>query len=492
MTLPKPSTPSSLPLLLVAALLVHALAMWWTFGADAIGPSWRECDTQAVARNLAFEDFDLMRPRVDWRGDTTGEVECEMPIYQGVVAAMLRVFGDVDWPGRLVSLLAVTWLAASWFGLFARCASRAGAWVGVAVLLGGAQALFVGTRVMPDALSLAFGSAGLAVFVRFLDDGRARTLALATALTLVGALAKPTTLQFVALQAAFAWALQPTRLREARTWLAFGVVVAGVAAWILHARELGLATGLTFGVTFGDVKSPAPDHLLRPRLWWMLAGSTLAYGVGWIGVLAGGALLARRGFARLDALFAAIVAVGLVGAFRYSHEAAMGPQYHAVAAIFGAWLAARAWPAHASLAVRLVAGGALLVVAAFGAVAETGHRPGRAPTGHDETARVMQANSSAGELVVVRSPKPAFDVTWRRPSNFEEPVLLFLSRRKGWSLPSDGVDGARLAELTQRGARLYVETAPDRLVGPLAEWLSRSAKLVATTPSARIFRLERP
>lgn len=488
-----PSNPDrpSTPRLFVAALLVYALAAWWTFGADPIGPSWRECDTQAIARSLAFEDFDLARPRVDWRGDTSGEVECELPVYQGVVAATLRAFGDVEWPGRLVSLLALVWLAVSWFRLFDRCASRAGAWLGVAALLAGAQAAFLGTRVMPDALSLAFGSAGLAAFVRHLDDGRARTLAAATALTLVGALAKPTTLQFVALQAVFAWALQPSRLRAARTWLAWAVVVVAVAAWLLHARAIGLATGLTFGVTFGDVKSPAADHLLRPRLWLTLAQSTLQYGPGWIGALAAMALLLRRGFTRLDASFGAVVAIGLVGSFRYSCDASMGPQYHAVAALFGAWLVARAWPERAGARARVVAAGVLLAVAVHAVVAETGHRPGRAPTGHDETARLVQANCAADERIVVRSPKPAFDPFWRRPSNFEEPVLLHLSRRKGWVLPVDGVDGERLAGLAARGARLYVETEPGRLAGPLGDWLERNARLVGSTSSARIYRLER-
>lgn len=480
------------PMLFGLALLAYALALWWTFGGDPIGPSWRECDTQAIARNLAFEDFDLARPRVDWRGDTTGEVECEAPIYQGLVAAMLRAVGDVDWPGRLVSLLAIVWLAVSWFRLFERCASRAGAWLGVAAFLAGAQAAFLGTRVMPDALSLALGSAGLAAFVRHLDDGRARTLAAATALTLVGALAKPTTLQFVALQAAFAWALQPARLRAARTWLAFAVVVAGVAAWLLHARALGLATGLTFGVTFGDVKSPAPDHLLHPRLWLTLAWSTLRYGLGWLGALAGVALLVRRGATRLDVLFGAVVFVGLVGSFRYSCDAGIGPQYHAVAALFGAWLVARAWPARAGARAGVVAAAILLAVAVQAIVAETEHRPGRAPTGHDETARIVQASCADGELVVVRSPKPAFDSFWRRPSNFEEPVLLHLARRKGWVLPVDGVDGERLAGLAARGARLYVETGSVRLDGPLGDWLKRNARLVGSTAAARIYRLQRP
>ena len=53
---------------LALVLLAYAALSWALFGADPIGPSWRECDTQSIARNLAFEDFDVLRPRVDWRG----------------------------------------------------------------------------------------------------------------------------------------------------------------------------------------------------------------------------------------------------------------------------------------------------------------------------------------------------------------------------------------------------------------------------------------
>ncbi len=42
---------------------------------------WRQADTQAIARNLAFEEFAPHRPRIDWRGDGPGYVETEAQIY---------------------------------------------------------------------------------------------------------------------------------------------------------------------------------------------------------------------------------------------------------------------------------------------------------------------------------------------------------------------------------------------------------------------------
>lgn len=477
--------------LLFLVLAVHAIAAWWLFGGDPIGPSWRECDTQSMARNLAFEDFDLLRPRVDWRGDTTGEVECEFPLYQGLVAVVLRFVGDVEWPGRLVSLLAASWLAWCWFGVLARCSGRRGAWFGLAALLGSAQTAYLATRVLPDATSLAFGAAGTLAFVRFLDRGCGRQLLLACALTALGALGKPTSLQFLALQAVLAWSLQRQRLREPRVWLVFAAVVAAVAAWLLHARALGLATGLTFGVTFGDVKSPAADHLLRPGLWISLAKSTATYGLGLVGALAAAALLATRRFARLDLAVGAVVALGLVGSFRYSHDAAMGPHYHAFAMLYGAWLVARCAGGVAASRAWLAALGAVIAgTAAFAVRAELAQRPGRSPTAHDATAAMVRAHVPAGDLVVFRGPKPAWDPFWRRRNNCEEPVLPYLCRRKGWVLPSDGVDGAVLADCARRGAKWYV--APAAAPEPVAAWLAAHARVVARAGDGMLFALERP
>jgi hypothetical protein len=34
------------------------------------GQAWRQCDSAAIARNFFEEHFSVIRPRVDWRGNT--------------------------------------------------------------------------------------------------------------------------------------------------------------------------------------------------------------------------------------------------------------------------------------------------------------------------------------------------------------------------------------------------------------------------------------
>lgn len=466
----------------------YALIAWWCFGNGAIGASWRECDTQAIARSLAV-DLDLLRPRVDWRGATDGGVECECPLYQGAIAAMLLAFGDVEWPGRWLSLVAIVGLAAALFALLERRSGSVPALLGVMTFLSGAQATFVGTRVMPDATSTAFAVGGLAAFAVYVQKGSVRWLGCALASTAVGVLVKPTAAHVLLLQAAWIVLLAPARLREKRLWLGWVTVVVALLAWVLHARAVGQSTGLTFGVTFGDTKMPAFEHLLRPGLYRDTVLATASYGMSWIGFTAVAVTLVRRRFDRVDAAWLLIVGLGLVGSLRYSHSASMGPQYHIWSALAGAWFVARAWP---SRWPPVATAGAALALVAFGAWNvhhEMAERAALVGTSHLQTAAKLRELSRPDDLVVVRGPKAGFNELWRRPNNCEEPVLLYQSLRKGWILPRDGVSASVLDQVVAAGARWYVDPAAESLTPETVEWLAKKATLVASLPGASIFRL---
>jgi hypothetical protein len=74
---------------------------------------WRQADTAAVARNLAFESPDIFHPRMDMREDKTGITGMEFPVYQAVVAVFMAVTrSDADFFGKLVALLSTVgcWL----------------------------------------------------------------------------------------------------------------------------------------------------------------------------------------------------------------------------------------------------------------------------------------------------------------------------------------------------------------------------------------------
>jgi len=478
---------------LVVALVVWAAAAWFVVVPHGIGYSWRECDTQAIARNFLADGFDPLHPRVDWRGDGAGFVECEFPLYQSMIATTMAVFGDVEWPGRVLSMLSILVATLSLHRLLEWRTGPRGALAGALVFLCGGHAMLLGCRVMPDALSTALALAGLVTFVRFLENGRSTALWLAIAALTFAALQKPTALQVGLL--AFGWTVvfAPRRLREPRVWCGFAAVLAIVAAWLLHARSLHDATGLTFGVLGnGDTKFPDFEHLLQPRIYAQLARTTLFYGFAVFGFVALIVASARGRVDRADRVLLGTVVLGLVGTLRYSYHHAIGPHYHVFAAVAGAWFVARAWPAANERTPRWLWPMFLLAVAAHGTwQLQVERRKAEVCSSAMSLglATALRALSAPTDLAVLRAEKPLVDATWRRRNNFEDPRLFYHAQRRGWILPADGFDVATLRDLHERGARLVVDVLPHRTPPEVTSWLDDHGDVVLREAGVVVHRL---
>ena len=66
-------------------------------------PSWRECDVAGIARSYYREGMNLFYPRVDWRGDSPGFAEMELPIYPWLIAWGYKIFGFHEPIGRIIN-----------------------------------------------------------------------------------------------------------------------------------------------------------------------------------------------------------------------------------------------------------------------------------------------------------------------------------------------------------------------------------------------------
>ncbi|MEO6596773.1 MAG: glycosyltransferase family 39 protein [Planctomycetota bacterium] len=475
---------------LLVALLVYAASLWFVAAPHGIGYSWRECDTQAIARNFLEDGFNPLRPRVDWRGDTDGAVECEFPLYQLMIASVMAVFGDVEWPGRVLAMLAMLMATLSLHRLLELRSGPGGALAGALVFLSGGHAMMLGARVMPDALSLSLGLAGLVKFVRYLSSGNGVSLGLAMSAFALSSLQKPTALQLGLLMFAWTALLAPRRLREPRLWLGFGFVVALVGAWLLHGRSLHEETGLTFGVVSGgDTKFPDLHHLREPTIWLQLARTTMLYGLSVLGAIGLFAMLVRRRLDLADVALFVTVGTGLLVSLRYSYHHHMGPHYHVYAAVAGAWCVSRAWPAQAP---RWLWPAALVAVLAHGAWQLNEERlkcEVCAASPMIDIAASIRRLSGPTELTVVASEKTRYDPVWRRTNNFEDPRLLYHAHRHGWVLPSDGFQVTTLENLRSRGARLVCGPLACLSAPGVAAWLAANGEQVFRQGQTVVHRL---
>jgi hypothetical protein len=475
--------------LALCAMLVFAATMWLAI-PHGIGFSWRECDTQAISRNFLRDGFDPLRPRIDWRGDTDGAVECEFPLYQLSIASIMTLIGEAEWPGRLLALLATIWASLSLHRLLEMRAGPSGALAGLLVFLVSGSSVMIATRIMPDAFSLALSIASLAAFVRYLAFGSSLSLGLSVAALTFAALQKPPALQIGMLMFGWTVFLAPRRLREPRLWLGFTAILVTVAAWLMHGKSLYEETGLTFGVVSGgDTKFPDLEHLLSPKIHAQLAWTSLQYGLSALGSIALLVMLLRRRLDAADIVILATVALSLYGSLRYSYHHKMGPHYHVFASFAGAWLVARAWPARASSTWWAALLTAVMLQGAWRVQVERTTRTGAIESPLMDIAATIRRLSSPSDLVIVRSQKPRHDKLWQRRNNYENPAMFYQAELHGWVLPADGFELADLKRLRTLGARLIYNPMPGQTSEAVKNWLDKESETVINQPRVQVHRL---
>ena len=447
---------------------------------------WRQADTQAIARNLAFEDFAPLSPRIDWRGDGPGYVETELQLYPTLVAGTMTLTGESVWPGQLLSLAFTAAALAIVAAALARRFGDAAGFVALVAMLGHQGTIVIGTSIQPDSLSLLAFAVGFVAFVDYLDAPSRRRLAVWVAATAIAGLVKPTTLELGVAQ--FVLALARGKLRDRALWLGWAAIVGVVAAYLAHARSLYVDYGNTFGVlSGGDSKLPALSALGQPEIWTELVRYSIVWGVGILAVPAAIYLAWRRKLGWPPVALALGAGLLVVVALRYT-SGTYGTHYHLPHVVLGGWLVAAAT---AELGrPRLVAGIAIAVALVMGGRAI---RFLRALPPEPETALGEQLARVAppGTLVAVRARAEGYNTDWHTVNNFEDPRVFYVSRTKGWVLPNDLAGAARLDEVARKGARFYVHVHQKPIDAELAAWLAVHATVLQRSEAGDLYAIIR-
>lgn len=442
---------------------------------------WRQADTQAIARNLAFEELAPHRPRIDWRGDGPGYVETEAQLYPTLIAAVMLATGESVWPGQLLSLLAVAGgvlLVA--LALARRFGDHAG-YAALLALLGHQGTIAMSTSIQPDSLAFLAFAIGFVAFVDDLERPSRRLWVIWVAATLIAGLVKPTTLELGVAQ--FVLAAARHRLRARRLWIGWAIVLAGVGGFLAYAHTLYTTYGNTFGVLAGgDSKLPARAMVLSLETWTELARYTIVWGTGVLAVPAAVFLAWKRALRAEHVALAAGAALLLVVALRYT-STSFGTHYHLPHAVLGAWLVAAAMR---ELRPAAVAGVAVVALVMGGRALRFLDLPAERETVLGvELARL----APPGTLVAVRARAEGYNTEWHTVNNYEDPRVFYVSRTKGWVLPNDLAGAARLAEVAARGARFYVHVTQKPIDAELAAWLAAHATRVVARPEGEIYSL---
>lgn len=222
---------------------------------------WRQCNTLAVARNFYEEDMNILKPRVDRRGNSDGVTGMQFPSYEFIVACFYKIFGLHDSISRIISFLIFCFGVWMIYELFLQLFSSVfAASVAAWSYCWSPELFYHGINAMPDVLALTTSLAGFLFFLRWRAT---RTTFLIPVFAFFLALAGLTKIQFLAIGfPIFALFIKDLIAKKYERKELTMLVTAGIFStaipvlWYLHALQMIEQSGLRdFGISF----SPAKD-----------------------------------------------------------------------------------------------------------------------------------------------------------------------------------------------------------------------------------------
>jgi hypothetical protein len=429
-----------------------------SFGTD----SWRQTDTASIAYHFYVNGYKLFYPQIFWGGNGPGYVETEFQFQPFLTSILYHFFGEHYGLGKLVSLVfsVFTWLLFYSFARKILGETKSTTWA-LFFFVFSPLSLRYSVAFMPEATVLFFYVATLYFFVDWIQTSRKYFLFLAATCSAMAILAKPTSVHIglvFALLAIDKWGTNI--LTRWETWLSTAIALTPGILFYLHARNIYLTYGNTFGLmSGGDSKFGTIWSKLSPHLYYHIPYLDLKWilGFGAIGFfLAGVAIAIKRKELRVVIFGLVTVGIYYLIVSRYSHEE-WGIQYHvymlpyaALTVGLGATWMLEKYQKNIRAGLVLLSVGIFLSATLF----LFARMLSTSVDSLYECASVVRDVVPANKLIVVSTKSRAFYDGI--PNNYQEPNIFFYSKRYGWSLPADWHTPEKLTEYRNFGAAYFV------------------------------------
>lgn len=457
--------------------------------------TWHEADYVQIARAFAHEDLDPLRPRVDWRGTSSGEVEMELPVLPWLASLGYRMAGDHE---GLLRLLAAACSIAALF-VFSRLARRMldppAALFACAAFAFHPLALALASSMQPEPLQLLLVcTAGLAIESWWRAGGAAR-LFLAGGCIGAAILAKSPAAYLGLLLAYLVLRRHgPRALFDPRILGAAAVALLPPLAWYAWAHSLYARTGLSLGLS-NETHFLSLVMLRHPVAWVKgLARIELREVFGHAAILlAACALLAPR--ARLElplAWYAAVLVFYVVTADTagdewafYYHVNSVAPVCLLLGAGFSALRERRAsW---AKPAAMLLSMAALAGLCARAVRLHSNLQPDAHFAEFEQACREFTPLVPPDALLVVRGGNKLDE--HGHPVAYNESLAFAWMDRKGWNYPIEDFGLDELQRLARAGAQYWIAQPADLADPGLRAQVESSFARVATSGGCVLFRI---
>ncbi|MCA9254406.1 MAG: glycosyltransferase family 39 protein, partial [Phycisphaerales bacterium] len=224
--------------------------------------SWREADYVQIARNFDREGLNILYPRIDWRGETPGFVEMELPLTPWLAAAGYRVFGYHEQFLRVLSAAFSLFGMLLFYAIARDALSRVGALIAFAAFAFNPLLVRLSGAMQPEPLMIACIVLTAYHVFRFDRKGRAKSLLLAAAATALAGLAKAPGVYVGAILAyaclrRFGW----RAFVKPIVWLSAAIAILPVFLWYDWAAHFWRDYGNSLGLS-------NESHWITWRLLW--------------------------------------------------------------------------------------------------------------------------------------------------------------------------------------------------------------------------------
>ncbi len=438
---------------IVVILVFGALLRLYQIDSDIYG--WREADTAAMARNYYENGFRFLYPQIDWGGRSPGYVECEFPIFPYTVSLLYKAAGGVhEWIGRLLSILFS--LTGSYFlYLLVRkhVDAATGLWSCFLFLIVPMNLLF-GRRFQAESLLMMSSILGVYFFSRWCDREKWRDFLLSSFFISLAILVKIPSL-FLGLPLLYlAWQKFKSKLLlQHSVWLYFFLVMLPVAMWYIHAHQIFLQSGLTFGIwQYGTDKWGNWGLLVSLEFWNRLLQSIVVrhFAVfGFVLFLIGLFLRRKSPEERLFDfwILGVLVFFAIVAKGNYVHSYYQLP-FMIPAVVYAAKTCAQFWDQKILSSKKSV----FLFLLLVGTLINAGSRYFASLR---EEEKAIARISPLIEETRTGIPEKALLISF----GSNDPTLLYLSHRKGWVVDPDETSESLFAERISSGGRFVVGEA---------------------------------
>jgi 4-amino-4-deoxy-L-arabinose transferase-like glycosyltransferase len=272
-------------LIFVFAVLVRIPMLFTVQDSGFQHTTWRQTDTASIAHNFLDNGFNLFYPQIHWGGNGPGYVETEFQLYPFLTALLYLVFGEQLWLGLLVSMIftmATLWL---FYALARMLLPPLAALIALFFFAISPIYLRYSVSFMPEPMVLCFYVTALYLFHRWLNEESLFLLLMTGVSTATAILIKPTAIHIGIIF--FLLLLQKYRFRMFSKWQIWLLVIISLLPgllWYLHARNLYLMYGNTFGIiSGGDSKFDNLRYWFSPSFY----ASLVSIDLNWIFAIGG-------------------------------------------------------------------------------------------------------------------------------------------------------------------------------------------------------------